>query len=236
MNNQKGTLYLIPAPLGEGQLNVIPDYLKETVFSLKHFIVEREKTARHYLKDLGYPHPISDLVLFPLNEHTPVEEWQQFLEPLKQGFNMGILSEAGCPGVADPGAVIVAMAHQQNITVVPFVGPSSILLALMASGMNGQGFTFHGYLPVKEQERRATLIQLDAQSAKGGYTQIFIEAPYRNNQLLRDIVSVCKPETKLCIAVDLTMPSEKLKTKPIKNWKGTLPGINKKPAVFLLQA
>jgi 16S rRNA (cytidine1402-2'-O)-methyltransferase len=234
--SKHGVLYLIPSTLGENAIQTISPQITTVINRLSYFIVEREKTARHFLKSAGYMHSLNELKLFSLNEHTNDNDIPSFIEPLLNGISMGVISEAGCPAVADPGANIVALAHQKNIQVVPLVGPSSILLALMASGFNGQGFTFHGYLPVKEQERKTALQQLEAVSLKTGYTQIFIEAPYRNNQLLKDVVSACKAETKLCIAVDITLPEEKIKTKPIKLWKGTLPDIHKKPAVFLLQA
>jgi 16S rRNA (cytidine1402-2'-O)-methyltransferase len=233
--NSKGILFLIPAPLGEDGINVIPEYIKSQVFQLSHFIVEREKTARHYLKALGYPQPLNDLVLFSLNEHTKEEDWLQFIEPLKNGISVGLLSEAGCPGIADPGAAIVSLCHSNGIKVVPFVGPSSIFLALMASGMNGQNFAFNGYLPVKDPERKKEIQRLELLSQKTGQTQIFIETPYRNQQLLKDLISNCREYTKLCIAIDVTLPSEKIITKPLKNWKNAQLDFNKKPAVFLLQ-
>jgi 16S rRNA (cytidine1402-2'-O)-methyltransferase len=232
------TLYLIPAPLGDNGLHAVGEYFKPTVFSLNHFIVENEKTARRYLKALGYPHPLNDLQLFVLNEHTknePEELWQM-IEPLQKGISMGLLSEAGCPAVADPGAAVVALCHEKNVKVVPFVGPSSIMLALMASGMNGQHFSFVGYLPVKEHERKKEIQKLEQLSVRTGQTQIFIETPYRNNQLLKDIISVCREDTKICIAVDLTLPSESIKTRTVRQWKTMLPDINKRPAVFLLFA
>lgn len=237
MSNQhsKGILYLIPAPLGEAAEHVIPEYIKQQTYLLKHFIVEREKTARRYLKSIGYPHSLDELVLFALNEHTQEADLSEFIEPLKQGISMGLISEAGCPGVADPGAAIAALCHSHHIKVAPLVGPSSILLALMASGMNGQNFAFVGYLPVKDPERKKEIQRLELLSQKTGQTQIFIETPYRNHQLLKDLIANCREQTKLCIAVDITLPSEKIITKPIKNWKGFNVEMNKKPAVFLLQ-
>jgi 16S rRNA (cytidine1402-2'-O)-methyltransferase len=232
----KETLYLIPAPLGEGGLNAVGEYFKPTVFSLNHFIVEDEKTARRYLKALGYPHSLNDLKLFLLNEHTKnnPEELLELLSPLKNGISMGLLSDAGCPAVADPGAAVVSLCHETGIKVVPFVGPSSIMLALMASGMNGQNFAFVGYLPVKDFERKKEIQRLELLSAKSYQTQIFIETPYRNNQLLKDLLAVCKPETKICIAADLTLPSELIRTRTVRQWKTMLPDLNKRPAVFLM--
>ena len=232
----KGTLYLIPAPLGDNGLYAVGEYFKPTVFSLNHFIVEDEKTARRYLKALGYPHSLIDLQLYVLNEHTQNEPEQLFelIAPLQKGVSMGLLSEAGLPAVADPGAVIVSLCHENNIPVMPFVGPSSIMLALMASGMNGQNFSFVGYLPVKEFERKKEIQRLELLSVKSNQTQIFIETPYRNNQLLKDILSTCKPDTKICIAANLTLPSQFVKTKTVRQWKTTLPDVNKRPAVFLI--
>jgi 16S rRNA (cytidine1402-2'-O)-methyltransferase len=234
-NNSKGKLFLVPAPLGEDATHVIPEYVKQEVFQLKHFIVEREKTARRYLKTIGYPHSLDTLTLFALNEHTPQQDLAAYIKPLEEGISMGLISEAGCPGVADPGAPIVAMCHNLGIQVIPFVGPSSILLSLMASGMNEQNFAFVGYLPVKDPERKKEIQRLELLSQKSGQTQIFIETPYRNHQLLKDLIANCREHTKLCIAVDITLPSEQILTQPIKNWKHAKIEMNKKPAVFLLQ-
>jgi 16S rRNA (cytidine1402-2'-O)-methyltransferase len=235
-SHHKGVLYLIPAPLGDNGLHAVGTYFKETVFGLNHFIVEHEKTARRYLKLLGYPHSLNDLRLYVLNEHsnTKQEALWEITAPLRQGISMGLLSEAGCPAIADPGSAVVALCHDLNIKVVPFVGPSSIILSLMASGMNGQNFAFLGYLPAKTDERKNALRQLEQHAVRTGQTQIFIETPYRNNQLLKDIVSVCNKNTRLCIAVDLTLPSEFIQTQPIYRWQNMLPDINKKPAVFLI--
>jgi 16S rRNA (cytidine1402-2'-O)-methyltransferase len=171
-----------------------------------------------------------------LNEHTQRIELEQLLEPVRQGFDVGILSEAGCPGVADPGADLVRIAHEQGVTVVPLVGPSSILLSLMASGMNGQNFAFIGYIPVKPAERASAIRDLERNSARDHQTQIFIEAPYRNTKLLEDLLAICNSQTRLCIAVDLTLESEFVVTKTIANWKKAVPDINKRPAIFLLQS
>jgi len=232
----KGTLYLIPAPLGENGLAATGEYFKPVVFSLNHFIVEDKKSARRYLKALGYPHSLNELQLYLLNEHTAnnPEQMLDLIAPLQKGISMGLLSEAGVPAVADPGAAIVSLCHEHNIKVVPFVGPSSIMLALMASGMNGQSFAFVGYLPVKEFERKKEIMRLESLSSKTNQTQIFIETPYRNNQLLRDLMAVCKPDTKICIAADLTLPSELIRTRTTRQWKTMLPDLNRRPAVFLI--
>lgn len=234
----QGTLYLIPSPLGEKGMHTIGEYFKPIVFSLNHFIVENEKTARWYLKSLGYPHALNDLELFVLNEHNANKSNQllQIIAPLKRGISMGLLSESGCPAVADPGATVVAMCHELDIRVSPFVGPSSIVLALMASGMNGQHFAFVGYLPVKQHERKKKIQQLEQHSARTGQTQIFIEAPYRNNQLMKELITVCKEETKICIAMDLTLPTEYVKTRTVWQWKKHLPDLNKHVVVFLMAA
>jgi 16S rRNA (cytidine1402-2'-O)-methyltransferase len=175
--------------------------------------------------------------LYVLNEHTKNEHELLFelIAPLQKGISMGLLSEAGLPAVADPGAAVVSLCHENNIQVMPFVGPSSIMLALMASGMNGQNFAFVGYLPVKEFERKKEIQRLELLSAKNHQTQIFIETPYRNNQLFKDIVTACKPDTKICIAADLTLPTQFIYTCSVRQWKSKLPDINKRPAVFLLQ-
>ncbi len=231
-----GKLYLIPTTLGETETGkVIPSDLKNIVQSLHYFIVENTRTARRYLKKLDREINIDELDFKELNEHTDPKGLELFLEPIKQGFDIGIISEAGCPGVADPGADVVKIAHQKNITVCPLVGPSSILLSLMASGMNGQNFAFLGYLPVKPAERIKAIKDVEKHSWSARQTQIFIEAPYRNAKLLEDLLSACHDQTRLCIAVDLTLETEFVKTKTIAAWKKSLPDIHKRPAIFLLQ-
>ena len=229
-----GTLYLIPTTMSEtGISRVIPQYNVAIIKQLKHFIVEEIKTARRFIKACDVPTAIDDMTFFELNEHTQLDSIDHMLEPLLHGFDMGVISEAGCPAIADPGADIVALAHRKNITVVPLVGPSSILLALMASGMNGQNFTFVGYLPLKD-ERKKALKQLEQISKQKKQTQIFIEAPYRNQKFLEEILQVCLPETKLCIAMNITGSDEFIVTKTIRDWKKSCPDINKKPTIFLL--
>jgi 16S rRNA (cytidine1402-2'-O)-methyltransferase len=229
-----GILYMVPSFLSEENSRVIPDATKEIIFSLDHFIVENEKSARHFLKAAGYPKPLQQLKLQVLNEHTKPQEISSLLQPLLSGTNVGIISEAGCPGVADPGSDAVKLAHEKNIEVIPLVGPSSILLALMASGMNGQRFTFLGYLPREKSLRVKAIRELEKNSITKNETQIFIEAPYRNAPLLEDILNTCNTETRLCIAIDITSPSQSVKTLTIKEWKKKIPEIQKRPLVFLV--
>lgn len=230
-----GTLFLIPAPLGEAGLHeIIPVKVLQRIARLQYFIVEHPKTARQFLKQIEGIRPLPEIEMQVLNEHTSVGQLDQLLQPLLAGNDVGLLSEAGCPAVADPGANLVRVAHQKHVPVVPLVGPSSILLALMASGMNGQCFHFHGYLPIKNELRLQKILQLEKESARTNQTQIFIETPYRNQKLLEILVHNCKDETDLCIASNLTLPDEYIVTKKIKDWRSYLPDINKKPAVFLL--
>ena len=230
-------LYLIPTTLGDSAIEkVLPAEIMEVVQGLKYFVVENTRTARRHLKKMVPEIVIDDLDFKELNEHTQRLELELLLEPIIQGFDVGILSEAGCPGVADPGADLVKIAHEKGISVVPLVGPSSILLSLMASGMNGQNFAFVGYIPVKPAERAAAIRDLERNSGRDHQTQIFIEAPYRNTKLLEDLLAVCNSQTRLCIAVDLTLHSEFVVTKTIANWKKAVPDINKRPAIFLLQS
>ncbi len=230
-------LYLIPTPLGDTIVEkVLPAEIMQVVRDLRYFVVENTRTARRHLKRMVPEIVIDDLDFKELNEHTQPKELELLLEPLLQGFDLGILSEAGCPGVADPGADLVKLAHEKGIRVVPLVGPSSILLSLMASGLNGQNFAFIGYLPVKPAERIPAIREVERNSGRDRQTQIFIEAPYRNARLLEDLLSVCNSQTKLCIAVDLTMDSEFVVTKTIADWKRAIPEISKRPAIFLLQS
>lgn len=234
---KKGTLYLIPIPIGEGAGHTIPAQVVGTMHRLEYFIAERAKTARRYLKSTGIERPISELHFFELNKRTTPEEKNQFLDPAQQGHDMGLLSEAGCPGVADPGAEIVAMAHRRGIRVVPLVGPSSILLALMAAGMNGQQFAFRGYLSPKRPELAKELKKLEGISAREQQTQICIETPYRNQAFIEQALQTLQPATRFCIAMDLTSPQEYIKTLPIRDWqKEKLPDVHKRPAIFLIYA
>jgi 16S rRNA (cytidine1402-2'-O)-methyltransferase len=230
-------LYLIPTPLGETAAEkVLPAEIMLVVRDLRYFVVENTRTARRHLKKMVPEIVIDDLDFKELNEHTPHRELEQLLEPLTLGHDLGILSEAGCPGVADPGADLVKLAHDKGFRVVPLVGPSSILLSLMASGLNGQNFAFIGYLPVKPAERTPAIREVERNSGRDRQTQIFIEAPYRNTKLLEDLLSVCSSQTRLCIAADLTMDSEFVVTKTIAEWKKAIPEISKRPAIFLLQS
>lgn len=230
-----GTLYLIPTTLGESPLSsVIPEQVREISSSLTTFVAENPKTARQYLKLLGMVSPLQDIEIFTLDKHTRSEQLERFLQPALKGKNLGLVSEAGCPAVADPGALLVRLAHKKGVRVVPLVGPSSILLALMASGMNGQAFAFHGYLPIQKAERCKRITELEKESAVRNQTQIFIEAPYRNQPLLEDIVQTCEPGTELCIATDITLDSEHIETRAISEWREKLPEINRRPTIFLL--
>ena len=228
-------IYLIPTTLGDSPVeNVIPKYVVDIINQTQHYIVENIKTARRYLIKAGIKTKIDDLTFYELNKHSSPEEYDSYLNPIKENKNIGIISEAGTPGVADPGADIVAIAHRRNIPVVPLVGPSSILLSVMASGLNGQSFAFVGYLPIKKPERIKRIKELERRSQVENQTQLFIETPYRNQHLLEDILSNCSPETKLCIATDITLESEFIKTKSIKEWKKGIPNLHKRPTIFLI--
>lgn len=233
----KGTLYLLPTPLGEATNHVLPLYLIQITHTIDTFIVERAKTARHFLKSIDMPIPLQTLVMYELNEHTKPNEITDYLDAAHRGKNIGLMSEAGCPGVADPGAAVVAMAHEQGIAVQPIVGPSSILLALMASGMNGQGFSFVGYLPAKQPERIKAIKQLEGAAIRTQHTQIFIETPYRNAAMLQDLLLQLNPHTRLCIAINLTTPTQHIYTQTVAAWrkeKNMDKWVEKAPAIFLI--
>lgn len=234
-----GTLYLLPTPIGGPHPEaVLPAEVLSTTRSIEHFVVEELRTARRYLSAIGHPRPIAELQLAELNEHTPPTEVDGLLRPLLDGHNVGLMSEAGLPAVADPGALLVAAAHRHGIAVMPLVGPSSLMLTLMASGLNGQRFAFAGYLPAKPDERRRQLRLLEQRSRAEGQTQLFIEAPYRNAKLLDDIVRTCAPSTLLTLGCDLTLPSGFVRTLSVAQWRGLseLPSINKRNTVFGLLA
>ncbi|MGO4818485.1 SAM-dependent methyltransferase [Flavobacterium sp. W22_SRS_FP1] len=234
-NTSLGKLYLIPTTMGDcDPMDVLPQTVKRTIDFIDHYIVENDKTARKSIKEVNPEKKQSELVLFTLNKRTEVKEHLDFIKPLLEGKNMGLMSEAGCPGVADPGAVIVKLAHEKGIQVVPLVGPSSILLAMMASGMNGQSFTFHGYLPIEKDEKRASFKNLEKTSFEQNQSQIFIETPYRNNKLLEDLLQTLHPETHLCIATDITLPTEYIKTKKIVAWKKETIDLHKRPTIFII--
>lgn len=233
-----GTLYLLPVPLGETAPEaVIPVPTLEIARRLTHFVVENAKTARAVLKVMNHPVPLRELDLQELNEHTPAQAVAALLEPARQGHDLGLMSEAGCPAVADPGSLLVAQAHAEGIRVAPLVGPSSLLLALMASGLNGQNFAFHGYLPAREPERSQALRQLEGTSRKSGGVQLFIETPYRNGALFDSLLAACQPGSRLCVAVALTTADEAVRTCTVGEWRRSpRPPFDKQPAVFLLQA
>lgn len=233
----KGKLYMLPNTLGESPIEYnLPADVVAIIKSIRYLVVENIRSARRFLKRVDKSIDIDALTFFVLDKHTKASDIPSFLRPLHDGYNMGMLSEAGCPGVADPGAEVARLAHEQNIRVVPLVGPSSILMSVMASGLNGQSFAFHGYLPVKKGEAPKAIKALEERSRKEHQTQLFIEAPYRNMRMLHDIVQTCSPKTRLCIACDITLPSEYIVTKTIAGWKGKLPDINKRPAMFLILA
>lgn len=235
MTKTNGKLYLLPVPLGEDAWHTIPEYVIEIIHSLDAFVVERAKTARHFLKAIDFPRAFDDCTFMELNKHTEVQEIPAFLAPALEGRSIGLLSEAGVPAVADPGGRLVFAAHRQDLEVVPLIGPSSILLALMGAGMNGQAFAFRGYLSPKRTELGKELKLLEKQVINREETQIFIETPYRNDAVFETALKVLEPNTLLSIAVDLTLPTEWIKTKPVKIWrKEQKPDLHKRPAVFLL--
>ena len=231
-------LYLIPTPLGAPDTPCLLPHEQAQITGLTDFVVEAEKTARAHLKHLGITTPIRELNLQTLNEHTDLKTLPELLKPLQEGRSMGILSEAGCPAVADPGANLVALAHRHGYEVRPLIGPSSLLLALMASGANGQNFAFKGYLPSEKSERIAALKSLEQRSRQQNETQLFIETPYRNDVLLADALETLYPETRLCTATDLTLPTQEIISQTVAAWRKlkTLPNLKKRPTIFVLHA
>ena len=230
-----GNIYLIPVTLGgDDFLKVIPEKVIGITRLLRYFIVEDIRSARRYLRLVDKGFPIDDTVFLELNEHTGESEISDYLEPASKGYDMGIISEAGLPGIADPGARIVALAHKKNLKVIPLSGPSSILLALISSGFNGQNFTFNGYLPVKPAEKAARIKELEKR-AHEGYAQIFMETPYRNQKMLESVIATCKNDTLLCIAADITLPSEDIRSMKISEWKKNIPSLKNRLVVFVLQ-
>lgn len=235
MVNTTGKLYLIPTTLGDNNpLEVLPLTVKETIDKLDTFIVENEKSARRFIKKIAPNKKQASLKLFLLNKHTDPTDLPGFIENCTLGLNVGLLSEAGCPAIADPGADIVAIAHQKNIQVIPLVGPSSIILALMGSGMNGQSFAFNGYLPIDKNARKSELLRLEKVSFQQNQSQLFIETPYRNNAMLEDICKSLNDNTLVCIACDLTLETEFIKTKTVRDWKKNSADLHKRPALFII--
>lgn len=231
----QASLFLIPVTLGETSIEqVLPSYNREVILGIKHFIVENIRSARRFLKKTDALINIDELTFYELNKHTKPEQIESYLNPIKEGMHVGIISEAGCPAIADPGADIVSIAQRKGYKIVPLVGPSSILMALMASGFNGQSFAFHGYLPIESNDRIRKIKQLEQRIYHEHQTQIFIETPYRNSKLAEDLIRNCSPTTKLCIAMNITCEDEFIRTFNIQNWKKQLPDMDKKPCIFLL--
>ncbi|HUM45514.1 MAG TPA: SAM-dependent methyltransferase [Chitinophagales bacterium] len=231
-----GQLYLIPSALGEESLASIPESTRSVLYGIQFFLVENERSARRFLRSAGYKKNFEEGVMIAVARDEDFIPPPSMLQHLLEGNHIGVISEAGCPGIADPGAAAVLWAHEHHIKVVPLTGPSSIFLALMASGLNGQQFAFHGYLPVNAGERKVKLKQLEEESLRKNQTQIFMETPYRNTAMLKDVLESCRPKTLLCIASGITLPSEKILTQSIHDWKKQIPDIHKKPTIFLILA
>ena len=230
-----GRLYLIPTTLGDcDPMDVLPQTVKRAVEFIDDYIVENEKTARKFIKSINPEKVQATLRLYILNKHTEISEHNKMIQPCLDGKNIGLMSEAGCPGIADPGAAIVKLAHEKNIQVIPLVGPSSILLAMMASGMNGQSFTFNGYLPIEKGEKKSALKNLEKLSSEKNQSQLFIETPYRNNRLLEDILLALQPSTHLCIATDITLQTEYIKTLRVQDWKKIKIDLHNRPTIFII--
>jgi 16S rRNA (cytidine1402-2'-O)-methyltransferase len=234
-SNKKGKLYLLPSPLGPDALHTLPAAAIAVLHSLTYLVAERAKTARHFIKETQPPKAVSEYQIAELNEHTPEAELPGLLEPALQGHDLGMLSEAGCPGVADPGAALARMAHHHGLEVIPLTGPSSVLLALMASGLNGQQFCFHGYLSPRPADLAKDLKRLELAAARHQQTQLFIETPYRNKALFEQALTSLQTGTLLCVAADLTLPTQFIKTRSVGDWrKSPRPDLHKRPAIFLI--
>lgn len=232
-----GKVYLIPTTLGDNApLEVMPISIKGTIERIDHYIVENEKTARRFIKRVSPGKPQPNLIIQTLNKYTNPEEIPSYLDPCIHGHDIGLLSEAGCPGIADPGADVVRVAHQKRIQVVPLVGPSSILMAMMSSGMNGQDFAFNGYLPIDNAERKTMVKNLEKLSREKGQSQIFMETPYRNNKLLKELLRILQKSTRLCIASDITLPTEFIQTKSVHEWGEIELDLDKRPTIYIIQA
>lgn len=235
MRPEKGKLYLIPCPLGDvPPLAVLPASVQTTIEKIDHYIVEHQKNARRFIKSISPEKEQSSLKFQEINKFTQPEEIPAMLNPCLEGFDVGVISDAGCPGIADPGARAVHYAHENGIKVVPLVGPSSILLAMMASGFNGQNFTFNGYLPIEKSERKSELKRLEKLSKDFDQSQLFIETPYRNNQMLQSLIDILNPQTRICVACDITLPSEYIKTAPASVWKKIKVDLHKRPTLFII--
>jgi 16S rRNA (cytidine1402-2'-O)-methyltransferase len=233
--SDRGILYLIPSPLGDNApMEVLPLTVRKVIENIDHFIVENEKDARRFIKRICPKKDQGGLHLYPLNKFTPIEEILTYLEPIIEGISMGVISDAGCPGIADPGAEVVKMAHRKNVTVQPLVGPSSILLALMSSGLNGQNFAFNGYLPIDKLKRKKEIKSLEKKSFDYNQSQLFIETPYRNDQLFSDLLKTLDRNTEICIACDLSLPTEYIKTHTVKEWEKLKISLHKRPAIFII--
>jgi 16S rRNA (cytidine1402-2'-O)-methyltransferase len=231
----QASLFLIPVTLEDTSLRkVLPEYNRDIVLQIKHFIVEDVRSARRFLKKTEPSVEIDGLRFYVLNKHTSPSDVGGYLEPLDRGEHVGVISEAGCPAIADPGADVVAIAQRKHYPVIPLVGPSSVLLSLMASGFNGQNFAFNGYLPVDAQERALAIKKLESRVYAENQTQLFIETPYRNNKLVEDLLRICRPSTLLCIASNLTSGDESIRTLPVKAWEGRVPDLGRKPSIFLI--
>lgn len=231
----KGKLYLIPTTLGDmNPHDVLPQTVKRAIDFIDDYIVENEKTARKFIKAIHPEKTQASLRLSVLNKHTEISEYNTMIAPCLNGLNVGLMSEAGCPGVADPGAVIVKIAHEKGIQVVPLVGPSSILLAMMGSGMNGQSFAFNGYLPIDKGDKKAAIKSYESLSNSKNQSQIFIETPYRNNKLLEDLIQTLQPNTHLCIATDITLPTEYIRTLRVADWKKITLDLHNRPTIFII--
>ncbi len=236
MTSQKGNLYLIPCPMGDvPPLAVLPISVKNAIERIDHYIVEHQKEARRFIKSIVPEKEQASLKLEEINKYTLPEEIAPMLNPCLEGFDVGVISDAGCPGIADPGARAVHYAHEKGIKVIPLVGPSSILMAMMASGFNGQNFAFNGYLPIDKGERKQELKRLEKLSKDNDQSQLFIETPYRNNQMLQSLTETLNSQTRICVACDITLPSEYIKTAPVELWKKIKVDLHKRPTLFIIQ-
>ena len=234
--NKPGVLYLIPTPLGENPpLEVLPLTVKKIIEDQNHFIIENEKAARRFIKKIAPNKNQDQLILYPLNKFIPQEETETYLDQCKSGISMGLFSDAGCPGIADPGSIIVAKAHRLGIQVKPIVGPSSLILAMMSSGMNGQNFAFNGYLPIEQKKRRQAIIKFEKKAIKDNQAQLFIETPYRSDSLLKELLKVLLSNTLLCVGCDLSLQNEYIKTLTISQWRNEKAILNRRPCIFIIE-